>query len=69
VAPAGTPPTIIEALNAAFQTVLAEPAVRQRIIDIGAVPVGGSAAEATVGLREETARLGALIHESGITPD
>jgi len=69
VAPAGTPPPVIEALNAAFQTVLAEPAVRQRIIDIGAVPVGGSAAEATVGLREETARLGALIHESGITPD
>ena len=69
VAPAGTPPAAIEALNAAFQTVLDEPAVRQRIIDIGAVPVGGSAAEAAAGLREETVRLGTLIRESGITPD
>ncbi|WP_207538594.1 Bug family tripartite tricarboxylate transporter substrate binding protein [Sabulicella rubraurantiaca] len=69
VVPAGTPPAVIATLNGAFRRVLEEPAVRQRIIDIGAVAVSGSAAEATQELRDETARLGTLIREAGITAD
>ena len=69
VAPAGTPPAVIERLNAAFQKALDDPALQRRIIEIGAVPVGGTAAAAAVGLRDETARLGQLIRESGITAD
>lgn len=69
VAPAGTPPAVIERLNAAFQQALNDPALQRRIIEIGAVPVGGTATAAAAELRDETARLGQLIRESGITPD
>ena len=69
VAPAGTPLAVIEALNAAFRKALEEPALRQRIMDVGAVPVSGSAADATAELRDETMRLGTLIRESGITAE
>ncbi|MBP0447781.1 tripartite tricarboxylate transporter substrate binding protein [Roseomonas sp. SSH11] len=69
VVPAGTPPAVVATLNDAFHRVLEEPAVRQRILDIGAIAVGGSADEAVEGLREETARLGALIREAGITTE
>jgi tripartite-type tricarboxylate transporter receptor subunit TctC len=69
VAPAGTPPAVVERLNAAFQEALNDPALQRRIIEIGAVPVGGTAAAAAAELRDETARLGQLIRESGITPD
>ncbi len=69
VAPAGTPPAVVERLNAAFREALNDPALQRRIIEIGAVPVGGTAAAAAAELRDETARLGQLIRESGITPD
>ncbi|WP_338663721.1 tripartite tricarboxylate transporter substrate binding protein [Pararoseomonas sp. SCSIO 73927] len=69
VAPANTPPALIETLNAAFQRALAEPALRQRIIDVGGVPVGGGVAEAARDLRDETERLGRVIREGGIKAD
>ena len=69
VAPAGTPPAVVERLNAAFREALDDPALQRRVIEIGAVPVGGTAAAAAAELRDETARLGQLIRESGITPD
>lgn len=69
VAPARTPPAVIERLNSAFQAALNDPALQRRIIEVGAVPVGGTPAAAAAGLRDEAARLGQLIRESGITPD
>ena len=69
VAPASTPPAVIETLNAAFQRALAEPALRQRIIDVGGVPAGGTVAEATGDLRDEPERLGRVIREGGIKAD
>src|SRR5690606_17641998 len=41
--PAATPDAIVERLNTAFNGVLAQPDVRQRIIDGGATPTGGAA--------------------------
>lgn len=69
VVPARTPPAVMERLNAAFQAALDDPALQRRILDIGAVAVGGTAATATTELRDEEARLGTLIREAGITPD
>ncbi|AMG87909.1 Bug family tripartite tricarboxylate transporter substrate binding protein [Bordetella bronchiseptica] len=42
-APAGTPEDRIQALNAALNKVLAEPAVRERLASLGAQPLGGPA--------------------------
>ena len=69
VAPARTPPAVMERLNAAFRTALDDPALQRRILDVGAVAVGGTAATAATELRDEAARLGTLIREAGITAD
>ena len=42
VAPAGTPPAVIQALNAAAQKSLALPEVRERLLALASPPVGGT---------------------------
>src|SRR5438046_3717273 len=42
VAPAGTPPAVINALNATAQKSLAMPGVRERLIALASPPVGGT---------------------------
>ena len=42
VAPAGTPPAVIQALNAAAQKSLALPEVRDRLLALASPPVGGT---------------------------
>jgi tripartite-type tricarboxylate transporter receptor subunit TctC len=41
LAPAGTPQNIIKRLNAEFNRIIAEPAIRKRMLDNGYEPVGG----------------------------
>jgi tripartite-type tricarboxylate transporter receptor subunit TctC len=65
-APAGTPQTIIEALNAAAQTALADPVVRQRLLDLGIVSRGGPPAAIADRLRTDIARWGEVIRRAGI---
>jgi tripartite-type tricarboxylate transporter receptor subunit TctC len=65
-APAGTPPAIIEVLNAAAQTALADSAVRQRLLDLGIEPRGGPPASIGDRLRTDIARWGEVIRRAGI---
>jgi len=44
-APAGTPPAIVKRLEAAVMAVVRQPAVKQALLDQGAIPVGSSADE------------------------
>ena len=43
--PAGTPPAIVKRLESAVMAVVRQPAVRQALLDQGAIPVGSSAQE------------------------
>jgi tripartite-type tricarboxylate transporter receptor subunit TctC len=67
MAPAGTPPPVIAAANAAFNRAAAEPAVQQRLTDLAMRVVSdstpGSAAE---WLRAETEKWEGLIREANI---
>lgn len=56
VAPAGTPPAVVDRLNADFNKVLALPAVRDRIAALGGNIVGGSPAQFDGFIRKELAR-------------
>ena len=65
-APKDTPAEIVERLNKELNAILADPAVKARIADIGASPFGGSAADFARFLVEDTERWGKVIREANI---
>jgi tripartite-type tricarboxylate transporter receptor subunit TctC len=69
VAPAGTPPAVIERLHAEIVRVLAEPDVREKIAGLGAEPVGNSPEEFAAMQRAEAARWTRVVKEANIHAD
>ncbi len=69
VAPAGTPPAVVQALNQALNKSLAQPAVLQKLADIGASPMGGTPAEFGAFIQAESAELGEVIRAANIRAD
>jgi len=67
VVPAGTPPAIITRLNQAIVKALAIPDVKERIIGLGADPVGSSPEEFAAFIKKELATWSKVIKEVGIT--
>jgi tripartite-type tricarboxylate transporter receptor subunit TctC len=65
VAPAGTPPAIVQRLNAEAQKALADPAVRQRLVDQGFDIMGGSAPEFGAFMKNEIDKWAAVVKTSG----
>lgn len=68
-APAGLPSPIAERLNAEVNKVLALPEVRQRILDIGYEPAGGTAGEAASWIRSDLEKWRRLVRDIGYQPD
>ena len=66
LAPAGTPPAVVAALNAAFGKALADPAVRARMAEVGVIPLGGTPERMGEHIRSEVARWGTVIRENNI---
>ena len=67
LAPAGTPPAVIEALNREVQKALGQPATIARILADGSLPMSSSAAAAKTFLRTELSRWGGMVRESGLS--
>jgi tripartite-type tricarboxylate transporter receptor subunit TctC len=67
--PAGTPPALVQRLQAALADALAAPEVRSRLIRLGVRPQPGSAAEARALLASEIRRWGAVIRAARIEPE
>jgi len=68
-APAKTPRPIIDKLNAEVQAALRTPAMRERLGDLGAEPIGSTPAEAASFLSGQISRLRELVRVSGAKPD
>jgi tripartite-type tricarboxylate transporter receptor subunit TctC len=66
LAPAGTPDAAIKRLNASFNKVLADPAMRERLIQMGYEPVGGAPELFSKHIAEETKKWGPVIKASGL---
>ena len=66
LAPAKTPPAVIARLNAAFVSAINDPAVKQKLIESGAIPVADTPAQFGQTLKEELARWGKVVRERGI---
>ncbi len=67
MAPAGTPAAVIGRLHQALTKSLAIPEVRERIVGLGADPVGSSPEEFAAFIRKEFATWSKVIKEVGIT--
>jgi tripartite-type tricarboxylate transporter receptor subunit TctC len=70
VAPTGTPADILQRMNSELDLVLKDPAIAQRLREIGFYTRGaGSLADLAVYLRSQYKEWGAVIREIGVTPD
>jgi tripartite-type tricarboxylate transporter receptor subunit TctC len=69
VAPAATPPAIVQRLNAELARILDMADVRKSFADQGADVGGGSPAAFDAFMRDELARWGAVVKEAGIKPE
>jgi tripartite-type tricarboxylate transporter receptor subunit TctC len=68
LAPAGTPPPILDKLSAAISRILKSPEVTARLNELGTTPVGSSPAELADGIRSETKKFGEALASVGVTP-
>lgn len=66
VAPAGTPPAIVARLNSVIDKSLAKPDVRERLVGLGMVPVGGPPSVFKTFLEQDSVRWTALIKAADI---
>lgn len=69
LAPAGTPATVITALQRESAAILQSPEVRERLAVLGAEVVGSSAEQLADLMRREEARYTRMVRELKITPD
>ena len=66
LAPARTPPLVIERLQREIAATLAEPAVRERYGVLGIEPVGNTPEQFAAQIREDLARWEKVIRQAGI---
>lgn len=69
VAPAGTPATIVEKLNAEIVKAIASPDVRERFAALGVEPVGNTPSEFAAMQKSEAARWAKLAKEANLRGD
>ena len=69
VAPAGTPKAAIDVLNAAAVKALADPEVRDKLLALASIPVGGTPAAFGERLRSETDKWALVIRTAKIKPE
>jgi tripartite-type tricarboxylate transporter receptor subunit TctC len=65
-APKDTRPEIVRVLNEKLQAVIGEPGAKQRLLEIGAEPLGGSASAFAERVRADYRFWGQVVRESGI---
>ena len=68
-APRGTPKPIIDRLNAEITKVLAEPEARQKLLQLGFEPAGGTPGQLAAFEKTERAKWGPLIKAAGLKGD
>jgi tripartite-type tricarboxylate transporter receptor subunit TctC len=68
-APKGTPPEVIDKLNATVNAGLADPKLKARLADLGGTPLVGTAADFGKLIAEETEKWAKVVKFSGAKPD
>jgi tripartite-type tricarboxylate transporter receptor subunit TctC len=68
-APAGTPPAIVKRLNAEIVKIINLPEVQEKLLLLGAEPVGNSSEEFTMFVKAEVVKWGDVVRKSGARVD
>jgi tripartite-type tricarboxylate transporter receptor subunit TctC len=67
VAPAATPPEVIDKLHAAMKQIMAEPAVQQRFVELGNIPLASPPPdELRRYVKSEIVRWGKVVTQAGL---
>ncbi|OZI31535.1 hypothetical protein CAL29_26950 [Bordetella genomosp. 10] len=69
LAPKGTPPAVIDKVNAAMNAALKTPAFRDRLTTLGFVPLGGTQAQFVKAIDDDIAKWGEVVRFSGAKID
>ena len=67
LAPAKTPPAVVAKINKAVNDALADPAVHEKLVNVGATPVGGTPDSFGTFLKSEYDKYGKIVKDRGIT--
>lgn len=67
--PKGTPPAAINKINAEINKALADPKMRERLAELGGVPIPGTPADFGRVIEGETAKWAKVVKDSGATID
>jgi len=68
-APAGTPPAVLDRLSKAAMAAVADPAVNQRLVQMGLAPTGFAPDRLAKVMQEDYDRWGPVIRASGFKPE
>lgn len=68
-APAGTPPEIVKRLNTEIVKIINLPEVKEKLLLLGAEPVGNSSEEFTIFVKAEVVKWGDIVKKSGARVD
>ena len=69
LAPAGTPPTIVEKISADVRAILADEAVKNRFVSLGGIPHGTTSQEFTKLINDDKQRYAKIIRSKKISVD
>ncbi|MBU2286283.1 MAG: tripartite tricarboxylate transporter substrate binding protein, partial [Gammaproteobacteria bacterium] len=67
MAPAGTPPAIVDRLNTEVSAMLAKPEMKEKFVALGMEPGGGKPQQLAATIDSETARWADVIKKKNIT--
>lgn len=68
-APRGTPPAIVQRINAELRKILAQPQARQRLLELGHEVAGGTPEQLAAFAQAERSKWGALVRSVGVKVD
>ena len=67
--PTGTPPVVVQTLNQEVNKALAKPEIRNRLIKLGLVPLGGTTEQLAARMQQDSGKWGSIIRAANIKLD